>query len=62
MTLSWKDVLNIKVHLSHIERAYDYAVSLGYEYFSWNGSIYKVSGVGGTKEVVRTGFEEKDVR
>lgn len=40
--LSWKDIMDCKVHYGIIYNMFTTARDYGYKYFVWNGKIYKV--------------------
>lgn len=45
MKLSWKDVFNSDHRFcGRIDKAFEAASSVGYQYFSWNGWVYSCSG------------------
>lgn len=54
--LTWKDVISVKIHLGHIQKMYDLAKIAGYDYFEWNGWVYKTQGA------IKTDIETKDLK
>jgi hypothetical protein len=39
--MTWRDVLDCKIHIGHIDRFVQNVVrNTGYEFFAWNGTIY----------------------
>lgn len=40
--LSWGNVLQTKSHIGHINKLFEHAVALGYQYFLWNDQVYRV--------------------
>jgi len=45
--LSFRDVLVARGRVGHIDRMYEYAHTLDYPYFLWNGRIYQLVNEGG---------------
>jgi hypothetical protein len=42
--MTWRDVLDCKIHIGHIDRFVSQVVhNTGYEFFAWNGRIYHYS-------------------
>jgi hypothetical protein len=54
--LTRKDVISVKIHLGHIQKIYDLAKIAGYDYFEWNGWVYKTQGA------IKTDIETKDLK
>ena len=57
--LSFRDVLVARSRVGHIDRMYEYAHTLDYPYFLWNGRIYRLVTGGG---FVPTDYSLEDVK
>lgn len=40
--LTWREVLDCKVHCGHISKMVELAIETGYEYISWNDNVWRV--------------------
>jgi hypothetical protein len=60
MTPTYKNTLTCKTWIGSLERMYQYAVELGYEYILWNDRVYKVLPF--CKNVEDTGMTVEDLK
>lgn len=62
MKLTYKDVVTCKSYLGHISKMFDLADALGYEYFLWNGRVYKIAKAGEIRKyTIDTGLTFRDI-